>query len=97
MTRASWLGRYIWSVWAGATGLLCLFAAWQAGHEVYGGFVLPSPLETLSAIGEITRAPSFASATGEAAARSSRLLPGCRVGHTGGKRRGLLVCRHAAP
>ena len=62
---AAWAGRYLWSGWAGAAGLFCLAAAWQAGHEIYGSFVLPSPLETLYAIGSIGRESSFAKAAGE--------------------------------
>jgi NitT/TauT family transport system permease protein len=65
-----WIGRYIWSAWAGAAGLFCLAAAWQAGHEFYGSFVLPSPLETLQAIFVVTREPSFAGAAKETAERS---------------------------
>ena len=48
-----WAGRYVWSAWAGAAGLFCLAAAWQAGHEFYGSFILPSPLETLSALSDL--------------------------------------------
>lgn len=70
MTRATWLGRYLWSGWVGAAGLCCLLAVWQAGHEIYGSFVLPSPVQTLSAMGDIARMPSFASAIGETTARA---------------------------
>ena len=65
-----WSGRYVWSAWAGAAGLFCVAAAWQAGHEFYGSFVLPSPLETLTALSVIMREPSFAVAAGETAQRS---------------------------
>lgn len=65
-----WLGRYIWSAWAGAAGLFCFAAAWQAGHEFYGSFVLPSPLETLQAASAIIREPSFAGVAGETARRA---------------------------
>jgi NitT/TauT family transport system permease protein len=65
-----WLGRYIWSAWAGAAGLFCFAAAWQAGHEFYGSFVLPSPLETLQALSAIIREPSFADVARETARRS---------------------------
>lgn len=42
-------GRFLWSGWAGLSGL-CLFAAlWQAGHEAYGSFILPAPDETIRA------------------------------------------------
>jgi NitT/TauT family transport system permease protein len=65
-----WLGRYVWSAWAGAAGLFCLAAAWQAGHEFYGSFVLPSPLETLRALSAMIAEPSFAIAARETAERS---------------------------
>ncbi|MGQ0682595.1 ABC transporter permease [Bradyrhizobium sp.] len=65
-----WSGRYIWSAWAGAAGLFCVAAAWQAGHEFYGSFILPSPLETLAALSVILHEPSFAVAARETAQRS---------------------------
>ncbi|MCW5620431.1 MAG: ABC transporter permease [Burkholderiales bacterium] len=65
-----WLGRYAWSAWAGVAGLFCLAAAWQAGHEFYGSFILPSPLETLAALSALIREPSFAIAARETAERS---------------------------
>lgn len=66
-----WLGRYVWSAWAGAAGLFCLAAAWQAGHEFYGSFILPSPLETLGALGLIIHEPAFVRAAQETAERSA--------------------------
>lgn len=56
---ASWAGRYVWSGWAGLAGLFCVLAAWQAGHEFYGSFVLPSPVETLDALSGLLREPAF--------------------------------------
>lgn len=67
---AGWAGRYAWSAWAGAAGLFCVAAAWQAGHEFYGSFVLPSPLETLHALAAIAQEPGFAKAARETAERS---------------------------
>ncbi|MCC6779157.1 MAG: ABC transporter permease [Hyphomicrobiales bacterium] len=67
---AAWTGRYIWSGWAGAAGLFCLVAAWQAGHEVYGAFVLPSPQETLREITTIVHEPGFVRAMRETTARA---------------------------
>ncbi len=67
---AGWAGRYAWSGWAGAAGLFCLAAAWQAGHELYGSFVLPSPLETLRAVADLGREASFPRAASETAIRS---------------------------
>lgn len=66
-----WFGRYVWSAWAGAAGLFCLAAIWQAGHEFYGSFILPSPLETLEALDAIMREDAFAQAARETAERSA--------------------------
>jgi len=41
---------FLWSGWAGLAALCLLAAAWQAGHEAYGPFILTSPLETLGAV-----------------------------------------------
>lgn len=80
-----WSGRYIWSAWAGAAGLFFVAAAWQAGHEFYGSFVLPSPLETLGALSVIVREPSFAAAAGETAERSlAGFLLAVAIGTTAG-------------
>lgn len=49
LDRLSRLGRFFWSGWAGLAGLALLAAGWQAGHEAYGSFILPAPLETLAA------------------------------------------------
>ncbi len=65
-----WSARYIWSGWAGAAGLLCLAAAWQAGHEIYGSVILPSPVETLQALYAMTGEAPFAQAAKETAERS---------------------------
>lgn len=65
-----WAGRYVWSAWAGAAGLFCLAAAWQAGHEIYGSFVLPSPGETALAVINIVHEAGFARAAGETASRA---------------------------
>jgi len=42
-------GRFLWSAWSGLAALMLLAAIWQVGHEVYGDFILPSPLATLKA------------------------------------------------
>ncbi|MFN3229075.1 MAG: ABC transporter permease [Asticcacaulis sp.] len=34
---------YLWGGWSGLAALCVLAALWQAGHEVLGGFILPSP------------------------------------------------------
>ncbi len=67
---AGWAGRYVWSAWAGAAGLFCVAAAWQAGHEFYGSFILPSPQETFGALSVIAQEPAFAIAARETAERS---------------------------
>lgn len=40
---------FLWSGWAGLAALFLLAAAWQAGHEAYGPFILSSPQDTLAA------------------------------------------------
>lgn len=70
LALAAWAGRYLWSAWVGAAGLFCVAAAWQAGHEIYGSFVLPSPLETLHEVAVIGSQPGIARAAGETALRS---------------------------
>ncbi|GAB3125678.1 ABC transporter permease [Novispirillum itersonii] len=44
--RLSRIGRSLWGGWAGLAGLALIAALWQAGHEHYGAFILPAPLET---------------------------------------------------
>ncbi len=70
LALAGWFARYVWSAWAGLAGLFCLAAAWQAGHEFYGSFVLPSPLETAQALAGIVHEPSFSKAAKETAESS---------------------------
>lgn len=48
---------FLWSGWAGLAALCLLAAAWQAGHEAYGPFILTSPVETLQSVGELSRDP----------------------------------------
>ena len=45
--RADRLLHFLWSGWAGVAALALLAAAWQAGHERWGGFILPDPLVTV--------------------------------------------------
>nr|WP_269468140.1 ABC transporter permease subunit [Devosia ureilytica] len=50
--RLGRLGRFAWSGWSGLAAVALLAAVWQAGHEAYGDFILPSPMATaLAAIG----------------------------------------------
>lgn len=67
---AEWFGRYIWSGWVGLAGLLCLAAAWQAGHEIYGSFILPAPLETIQVLLGLLQGPELARAASETAWRA---------------------------
>lgn len=48
--RAGRVGRFAWSGWAGLAALFLFCALWQAGHEAYGAFILPSPAATLRAV-----------------------------------------------
>lgn len=55
--RVGRVGAFLWSGWAGLAALSLLFAAWQAGHEAYGPFILTSPLETIDAVIGLARDP----------------------------------------
>jgi len=66
-----WAGRYVWSGWAGAAGLFCIAAAWQAGHEAYGSFILPSPLETVREMAKLAGDAAFRHAALETAERAA--------------------------
>lgn len=48
--RTGRAGRFVWSSWAGLSALFLFCALWQAGHEAYGSFILPSPLATLQTV-----------------------------------------------
>jgi len=56
--RAGRVAQFLWSGWAGVAALCLMAAAWQAGHEAYGPFILTSPLETLRAIGGLMADPA---------------------------------------
>ncbi len=62
VAACAWLGRYLWSGWVGLAGLMCVAAAWQAGHEIYGSFVLPSPVDSLFVLIDLMQGPVLASA-----------------------------------
>jgi NitT/TauT family transport system permease protein len=70
MNQLAWLGRYVWSGWAGAAGLFCVAAAWQAGHEIYGSFILPSPADAVRALAGLAGEPEFRRAAAETAQRA---------------------------
>lgn len=55
--RAGRVLEFLWSGWAGLAALCVLAAAWQAGHEAYGPFILTSPLDTVQAVGTLAADP----------------------------------------
>lgn len=55
--RAGRVLEFLWSGWAGLAALCLLAAAWQAGHEAYGPFILTSPLDTVQAVGALAADP----------------------------------------
>lgn len=55
--RLGRLGRFLWSGWAGLAALALLAAAWQAGYESYGDFILPSPQATFAAAAGLLASP----------------------------------------
>lgn len=86
MTTAGRLGHFLWSGWAGLAGLCLVAAAWQAGHEAYGSFILPAPLEALGEAGRILAGPRFA---GAAAATATRSLAGFALAALAGAAMGI--------
>ncbi|MDO5633183.1 MAG: ABC transporter permease subunit [Paracoccus sp. (in: a-proteobacteria)] len=49
---------FLWSGWVGLAALFLLAAAWQAGHEAYGPFILTSPLDTVAAAARLAQDPA---------------------------------------
>ncbi|RKE83299.1 ABC transporter permease subunit [Rhizobium sp. AG855] len=45
--RVGRICRFLWSGWAGLSGLAVFAAVWQLGAETYGSFVLPTPAATI--------------------------------------------------
>ena len=41
---------YLWSGWGPAASLFLFAALWEAGHQVYGDFILPSPVAAGAAL-----------------------------------------------
>jgi len=41
---------FLWRGWTVLVSLCLLAALWEMGHEVYGGLVLPAPMDTLAAL-----------------------------------------------
>lgn len=56
--RLGRIGAFLWSGWAGLAALALLFAAWQAGHEAYGPFILSAPLDTMGTVGALAVDPA---------------------------------------
>lgn len=52
-SRLGSMAGFLWSGWSGLAALSLLAALWQAGHEAYGDFILPAPLDTVRAINAI--------------------------------------------
>lgn len=50
LARIGRMGSFLWGAWSGIAALSLLAALWQAGHEAYGDFILPAPLDTVAAI-----------------------------------------------
>lgn len=71
--RAERLLHFLWSGWAGLAALALLAAAWQAGHERWGDFILPDPLATVQAVWVLARS---ADAQGLLALTTERALAG---------------------
>jgi len=51
------IGRYLWSGWTGVASVLLFVAAWDALARYVGPLVLPTPLETLASLRQITASP----------------------------------------
>ena len=58
LSRLGRTGSFLWSGWSGLAALCLLAAMWQAGHEAYGDFILPSPLATAYAAASILADPA---------------------------------------
>lgn len=64
MTASSFSGRlgrtgaFLWSAWIGLAALCLIAAVWQWGHEVFGDFVLPSPLAVALQVLQMVQAPA---------------------------------------
>ena len=44
---------YLWSGWGAIASIFLFLACWDAGNQVYGELVLPSPLETVGTLWEM--------------------------------------------
>lgn len=85
-TRLGNIGLFLWSGWAGLAGLALIAALWQAGHERYGDFILPTPLATLAAVAALLQEPATWKIAG---ATSLRAVEGFALGAVFGSIAGL--------
>jgi len=70
LDRLGRIGCFFWSGWAGVAGLSLLAALWQAGHETYGDFILPTPLATARAVVALLAEPRHWEIAGRTALRA---------------------------
>ncbi|MDG4719274.1 MULTISPECIES: ABC transporter permease [Thalassospira] len=61
---------YFWSVWGALVGLFLFVALWEAGHAVYGDFILPAPADALARFGDFVHDGSAVSAASDTAIRA---------------------------
>lgn len=45
--RLGRVGQFLWAGWTGLAALALMAAVWQLGHEAYGAFILPAPIDAL--------------------------------------------------
>ena len=45
--------RYLWSGWGAVASIFLFIALWEAGHQLYGDLILPSPKETFLRMGQM--------------------------------------------
>ncbi len=91
--RTGRIGRFVWSGWAGLAALFLSCALWQAGHEAYGSFILPSPLATLRGVVALASERANWSI---AAATTARALEGFILASLAGTAAGVVAGYSAA-
>lgn len=84
--RIGRIGRFIWSAWTGVAALALIASVWQVGHELFGAFILPDPLDVLRMAAAIVRAPENLPIIG---ATTERALRGLGISLAGGGLIGL--------
>lgn len=48
---------YLWSGWGAVASILLFLACWDAGNQLYGNLILPSPLETFTTLNTMLHDP----------------------------------------